>query len=697
MLGNVTVHPKGRTVSVNFLNPNGSQATAFLDNGTGLPATLPQTISAPTTYYLFPGSYLLSALEHGLEIAGDAGQRRALLVEKGRGVGISVDRDVPEQAAREAQLLPVETAKQTYVASVIAADPSGDATGVTDRTNLQAALTSAGNAAALSGGRVRVVLKPGAAYRTALTTSTITPTSYNAVRYALTMPAGVILDGQGARLGVPYTVDAGLPDAAGIITVGSRHTIHNLTFDGLETTEPAEQPHWGVLFNNGTDALVTDCEFTQFRGKGYVGFDVTRLTAERNRFHRTKGNSADHVRCTDVIVTGNNSYDHYTTLAGGDNSGAETWFFTDCTRVRFTDNLSRAWGPLVALAVGGRDIVIAGNTGILALGPPGQIVSGNIRIDSGTYDRVVIRDNVLDNSPTRTELFDGIQAARTSTTLSNVVITGNTIKRAPARGGGILLNLAGGQTNLLVADNYVHGASTNTRGTVDVGNNWDGVQVVGNIGRDGGISVGDGTRAVIANNLITGSGSALTCLTPNAEISGNYFESSGTGGTVDLFAAVTFTGNTVVHTGTFSDNGLAAVQFRGVGSTAINNRVIAGTNGLCMRDVTAEGGGQTKYLDNVLSGGNGNLLNPAGSSLVRGNAGYRTENHGAATVANGGTVDHGLSRTPTSVVAASTVSGHIVTVANLTGNNGLAFTVNITKHDGTSVTVAEPIYWHARS
>lgn len=60
-----------------------------------------------------------------------------------------------------------------------------------------------------------------------------------------------------------------------------------------------------------------------------------------------------------------------------------------------------------------------------------------------------------------------------------------------------------------------------------------------------------------------------------------------------------------------------------------------------------------------------------------------------ASVADGGTVTHGLGYTPTGVRATGSVAGEIVSV---TAKSGSTFTVAIKKHDGTAGT-AQTIYW----
>jgi len=69
----------------------------------------------------------------------------------------------------------------------------------------------------------------------------------------------------------------------------------------------------------------------------------------------------------------------------------------------------------------------------------------------------------------------------------------------------------------------------------------------------------------------------------------------------------------------------------------------------------------------------------------------RTEHHGATIVADGGTISHGLYKTPTVVVCTCSVSGQMVSVTAL---GPTTFTVAIKKYDGSAGTT-QKIYWYA--
>jgi hypothetical protein len=80
------------------------------------------------------------------------------------------------------------------------------------------------------------------------------------------------------------------------------------------------------------------------------------------------------------------------------------------------------------------------------------------------------------------------------------------------------------------------------------------------------------------------------------------------------------------------------------------------------------------------------------NGLIFRNLGYKNYAEGAtASVADGGTISHGLAATPTGVVAQCVTSGEFVSV---TAKAASTFTVAIKKHDNTAGTT-QTIYWYA--
>lgn len=81
-------------------------------------------------------------------------------------------------------------------------------------------------------------------------------------------------------------------------------------------------------------------------------------------------------------------------------------------------------------------------------------------------------------------------------------------------------------------------------------------------------------------------------------------------------------------------------------------------------------------------------------TAARGNVlgGNPLDKAGAASVADGGNVSHGLAKTPSVVLLTPSVSGRIAAV---TAISATTFTVALKNHDGSSVGSAETVYWAA--
>lgn len=96
------------------------------------------------------------------------------------------------------------------------------------------------------------------------------------------------------------------------------------------------------------------------------------------------------------------------------------------------------------------------------------------------------------------------------------------------------------------------------------------------------------------------------------------------------------------------------------------------------------------FFNNRMINGGLNSVWGTGAALVSGNIISMGEKRGAtASVADGGTITHGLGATPAVVTAVGSVAGEIVSV---TAKSSTTFTVAIKKHDGTAGT-AQTIYW----
>ena len=88
----------------------------------------------------------------------------------------------------------------------------------------------------------------------------------------------------------------------------------------------------------------------------------------------------------------------------------------------------------------------------------------------------------------------------------------------------------------------------------------------------------------------------------------------------------------------------------------------------------------------------GYIASSSTNTKVFGNEGYLTENYGATSVAEAGTVSHGLATTPTVVLAQSRIPGEM---AYVTARAATTFTVSYKKHDNTAGTTPQTIDWRA--
>lgn len=91
---------------------------------------------------------------------------------------------------------------------------------------------------------------------------------------------------------------------------------------------------------------------------------------------------------------------------------------------------------------------------------------------------------------------------------------------------------------------------------------------------------------------------------------------------------------------------------------------------------------------------NAEVYDTTGSFEIRENDGFATENEGTASVADGGTIAHGLQKTPTFVNLTTTAQGHIAAASAVDGTN---ITVQLSDDAGNAVGTAETVYWEAKA
>jgi hypothetical protein len=132
-----------------------------------------------------------------------------------------------------------------------------------------------------------------------------------------------------------------------------------------------------------------------------------------------------------------------------------------------------------------------------------------------------------------------------------------------------------------------------------------------------------------------------------------------------------------------------------------NNRII----GVRIKDIQTvssyailEDGGSSAYNiieDNDVSGNSLTtvIYITASTTIVRNNAGFKTENWGVAHIHYGETFNHGLAKNPTVVLLTTTGDGTIAVVAGKTDSIVTVGLYNTT--DGEPVYTSEDIYWYA--
>lgn len=230
----------------------------------------------------------------------------------------------------------------------------------------------------------------------------------------------------------------------------------------------------------------------------------------------------------------------------------------------------------------------------------------------------------------RNILRNGIQLNTITGVMSGVTISGNTII-LPGQ-------VAGGDAGI-----YLFGSTTRRVYNVTITGN-----LISHPGRQG-ILIEYSTNIVVSGNILNNGGTISSA--------------NGYGIRLDESSEIVMTGNRA------SDNS----QY-GIGIFSSSSQILATGNDV--RGNTAGGMSITGGLTGI---------------LVRDNLGFITENMGATSVADGGTVSHGLVSAPTMVSCTTSITDEFCSVTALAATT---FTVTITKHDGTAGTT-QTIYWYA--
>ena len=247
-------------------------------------------------------------------------------------------------------------------------------------------------------------------------------------------------------------------------------------------------------------------------------------------------------------------------------------------------------------------------------------------------------------------------------------IKGNTFKNCSKIGVATALDA---QT-MSITDNTLH----NITYGFDFGGTIEDYTVIGNNST--------AANAIIFNNGLTVTNQTFIANENNSDVGSYILWNNGATTVSNLYF------NNNVHSGSGS------YSFRQVGTSTVTNLYYFGN--ILGHVGINNGAGCTisnLYMENnAYRGSAGNFLLNSGTvttKSIKSNQGYVTENYGGTSVADGGTINHGLSGTPDYVICTPSVAGEMVSVTALGATN---FTVAIKQDDGTAGTT-QTVYWRA--
>jgi hypothetical protein len=202
-------------------------------------------------------------------------------------------------------------------------------------------------------------------------------------------------------------------------------------------------------------------------------------------------------------------------------------------------------------------------------------------------------------------------------------------------------------------------------------------------------TLGDGGASAINANIVAS----------NISISNNVSKWGSTAGPktaginiapIIQASAITITGNSLKSLG----DGINLKTVAGI--SIIGNYLNSETGKYAI--VTDDNVYYLNAANNLFLGNGGGMSFPNGPSAtypptIHNNTGYLTENYGAEeSVADGGTIAHGLAGTPDYVEVTGTIAGEIITVTSIDATN---ITIAIKTHAG-AVGTTQTIYWEAK-
>lgn len=341
-----------------------------------------------------------------------------------------------------------------------------------------------------------------------------------------------------------------------------------------------------------------------------------------------------------------------------------------------------------------------------------EISKYNIISHCTSYRNGLVRPGVAFDANGRTivmgciSLFDyeGLQAAGWDNILVNNLVVQPRRRGAFATGSGSYRNIIRG--NIIVNANEsqeADGAAISL--DADVGSGWwiEDNLIVSGFPDSYGILIRGGRDIHVRQNFIgTVTLQGIAVQTAD-DIGRSVFEGnrivncyrSGLVFTDVARSGLRIVGNIIV------DNGSGAVPgdrngmlLRGVQNSLIEGNIVQDTGvgyqqyGIRITGTIANG---NHFANNILLGNVIANMSLTGSHTFRDNIGYVTARGGTASVADGGTIAHGLVGTPTKFSVQATVAGHIATATA----DGVNLTVALKNHDGSSVATPEPVVWWA--
>ena len=560
---------------------------------------------------------------------------------------------------------------------------------VDDTLALQAAI----DAASLADGGVVTSSKAGAMRLTRQPSQQFTPAGYGFVNTpCVRLKRGVRLVGRAGWVLSP-DLYAGTSETStiGIASGVDNWSIENVEFNGGQTAASfGEAGDHAIVSSGCADYFITGCEFYGYRGKAVQTLGEIAAPNRSSRRWRFANNFVHHIGGNACSYSGPNSDFDVTANVVEDNTndqiGAEAFLGSSGAglRGRIRDNRIRNFGN-ISCPTGADDLVVAGNTIVTSARTASPAI-----VVMGLCKRVLIVDNTIDN----TFAPDAVGIRCETGVMSAVVVARNNITRHGGGAGASGIYVAATISGLSVRDNVITGGADSPEFALRLLASSD-VDCSGNLVRGGthGIHITSSCARVSANDNTVIDGDAIYEMAGGTVSGGQYRGKSGRNAPalrVQGVGRLLVVGAYVA--GKTNGGGIPALQLSGsnhritgcVIENAVSGQVWAA------RADTLSTGYLLSDIDFVGSAGTMGAL--GATSAVRRSRGYVTENRGSAALADGRTVAHGMSRAPTSVTLTASKTGRQLAVTSI----GLTtFTVALKGSTGTSVTVAETVYWQA--